>query len=110
LYSEGLNERIDNNTESVLYRIIQESVNNVIKHSDAETLDISLIKDEDGISATIEDNGKGFDTSDKDKFTGIGIRNIQSRVEYLKGTVEWDSAPGKGTVVAIQIPLLSRTS
>jgi signal transduction histidine kinase len=107
LYSEGLNERIDNNTESVLYRIIQESVNNVIKHSGAETLDISLIKDEDGVSVTIEDNGKGFDTSDKDKFAGIGMRNIQSRVEYLKGTVEWDSAPGKGTVVAIHIPLQS---
>ena len=110
LYSEGLNERIDTKTESVLYRIVQESVNNVIKHSGAEALDISLIKDEDGISVTIEDNGKGFDTSDKDKFSGIGMRNIQSRVDYLKGTVEWDSAPGKGTVVAIHIPLQSQVS
>lgn len=105
LYTEGLNERINGNTESVLYRIVQECVNNVIKHAGASQLDISLIKDSDGISLTIEDNGKGFDTSDKSKFDGIGIKNIQSRVDYLKGTVEWDAAPGKGTVVMVHTPV-----
>jgi two-component system NarL family sensor kinase len=105
LYTEGLNERIDESIESVLYRVIQESVNNVIKHSGADQLDISLIKDEEGISCTIEDNGQGFDTTDKSKFNGIGIKNIQSRVEYLKGSVEWDAAPGKGTVVTIHVPV-----
>ena len=110
LYSEGLNERIDQKTESVLYRIIQECVNNVIKHSGAMQLDISLIRDDEGISVTIEDNGRGFDTSDKEKFAGIGIRNIHSRVDYLKGSVEWDAAPGKGTVVTIQIPYTATTA
>ncbi len=105
LYTEGLNERIDSNIETVLYRVIQESVNNVIKHSGANHLDISLIKDADGIAATIEDNGKGFDTSDKNKFDGIGLKNIQTRIEYLKGTVEWNSSPGKGTLVAIHVPM-----
>jgi len=105
LYTEGLNERIDANIETVLYRVIQESVNNVIKHSKANHLDISLIKDEDGIAATIEDNGNGFDTSDKNKFDGIGLKNIQTRIEYLKGTVEWNSSVGKGTLVAIHVPL-----
>lgn len=105
LYSEGLNERIDANIETVLYRVIQESVNNVIKHSGANHLDISLIKDEDGISATIEDNGKGFDTLDKNKFDGIGLKNIQTRIEYLKGTVEWNSSVGNGTLVAIHVPV-----
>lgn len=105
LYTEGLNERIDANIETVLYRVIQESVNNVIKHSKANHLDISLIKDSDGISATVEDNGKGFDTSDKNKFDGIGLKNIQTRIEYLKGTVEWNSAMGKGTLVAIHVPV-----
>ena len=42
--------------------------------------------------------------TDKNKFTGIGIRNIQSRVDYLKGTVEWEATPGRGTLVAIHIP------
>jgi len=104
LYTEGLNERIDGNTESVLYRIVQECVNNVIKHAGASQLDISLIKDENEISLTIEDNGKGFDAGDKNKFEGIGMKNIQSRVEYLKGSVEWDAAPGKGVVVMVHIP------
>lgn len=105
VYTEGLDERLDSNVETVLYRIVQECVNNAMKHAGATTLDISLIRDKDGISGTIEDNGKGFDTSDKEKFAGIGLRNIISRIEYLKGTVDFDSAPGRGTVVALHVPL-----
>lgn len=104
-FTEGLNKRVDSNIETVLYRIIQECVNNVIKHSGANSLDISLLKEKEEITVTIEDNGKGFDTSEVANFKGIGLKNIMSRVTYLKGTVEWDSAEGKGTVVAIHIPL-----
>jgi two-component system, NarL family, sensor kinase len=104
LYTEGLDERLDSNIETVFYRVIQECVNNVIKHASATTLDISVIREKDGISATIEDNGKGFDTTDKEKFGGIGLKNILTRVEYLKGTVEFDSAPGKGTLVSLHVP------
>ena len=105
LHTEGLNERLDSNVETVLYRVIQECVNNVIKHSGANTLDISLIKDTDGISATVEDNGKGFDTADNQKFEGIGLKNIISRIQFLKGEVDFDSTPGKGTLVAIHVPI-----
>jgi signal transduction histidine kinase len=105
LYTEGLNQRLDSHTETVLYRVIQECVNNVIKHANANHLDISLIKDTDGIAVTIEDNGKGFNVKNKNNFEGIGLKNIQTRIEYLKGTVEWDSAKEKGTLVAIHIPL-----
>lgn len=104
LSTEGLEERIDSNTETVLYRVIQECVNNVIKHAAATTLDISLIKDKDGISATIEDDGIGFNVSDKEKFNGMGLKNIITRIEYLKGSVEFDSTPGKGTLVALHVP------
>jgi signal transduction histidine kinase len=104
-YSEGLDERLNSNTENVLYRVIQECVNNVIKHAGATELDISVIRDKEGISATIEDNGKGFDTADKEKFEGIGLKNILTRVEYLKGTVEFDSAPGRGTAIGLHVPL-----
>lgn len=107
LYAEGLNERLDADVETVLYRVIQECVNNVIKHSGANNLDISLIKDADGIAATVEDNGRGFDTKDKQKFEGIGLKNISSRVAFLKGTVDFDSSPGKGTLVAIHVPITS---
>ncbi len=106
LYTEGLNESINKNTETVLYRVLQECVNNVIKHSGATNLDIALIKDESGINATIEDNGIGFDTNDKNKFTGIGLDNIQKRIDFLKGTIEWQSSAGTGTLVAVHVPQL----
>lgn len=105
LYTEGLEQRLETNIETVLYRVIQECVNNVIKHAQATHLDISIIRDKNGVDVTIEDNGKGFDVANKNNFEGIGLKNIQTRVQYLKGTVEWHSAPGKGTLVAIHLPL-----
>lgn len=105
IYTEGLDERLDSNVETVLYRVIQECVNNVIKHSGASTLDISITRDGDGISATVEDNGKGFAVTDQSKFEGIGLKNILTRIQYLKGTVDFDSSPGRGTLVAIHVPL-----
>jgi signal transduction histidine kinase/tetratricopeptide (TPR) repeat protein len=105
LYEQGLDERLDSNMETILYRIIQECVNNVIKHSGANTLDITIIKESNEITATIEDNGKGFDTSDPEKFEGIGLKNMRTRIAYLKGTIDIDSSPGNGTVVALHVPL-----
>lgn len=105
LYTEGLDNRIDLNIESVFYRVIQECVNNVIKHANADRLDISIIRQQDEIVATIEDNGIGFDTTKMEQFEGIGLKNIKTRVAYLDGQIEFDSSIGRGTVVAIHIPL-----
>ncbi len=101
LYVEGLQERLDQQTETVLYRVVQECVNNVIKHSGANHLDISIVRDEEGISITIEDNGRGFDVSKNSE--GIGLKNIRHRINFLRGTVEIDSKVGEGTVVAIYV-------
>ncbi|MDR3694606.1 sensor histidine kinase [Mucilaginibacter sp.] len=106
LETKGIDKPLDSTTETVLYRVIQESVNNVIKHAAATSLDILVLCDEQEITVSIEDNGKGFNSSDPGKFAGIGLKNIISRVEYLKGTVDISSAPGKGTLVAIFIPLV----
>ncbi len=100
----GLNARLDHQVETVLYRVIQETVNNVIKHAKATKLNIQFLKDDDGVSITIEDNGKGFDLALLQKSTGIGLKNIISRINFLKGTIDFDTAPGKGTLVAIHIP------
>lgn len=105
VYTEGLDEKLDTNVETVLYRVIQECVHNAMKHAQATNLDISLIRDKDGISGTVEDNGKGFDPADKENFEGIGLKNIITRIEYLRGTVDFDSAPGRGTVIAMHVPL-----
>lgn len=104
LTMEGLQERLGEQTETVIYRVIQEAVNNVVKHAGATRLSIQLTKDTDGLAVTIEDNGHGFDTAILDEATGIGVRNIYSRLALLKGTLEIDSAPGRGTAVTIFIP------
>ncbi|HLP35326.1 sensor histidine kinase [Lacibacter sp.] len=110
LHVEGLQERLNEDVEIVLYRVLQECVNNVIKHSGASQLDIALIKDKDGISATIEDNGKGFDLKQLDEESGIGLKNMKARIDYLNGTIDFDSSPGKGTLVAIHLPLTQLTT
>ncbi|MBS1690082.1 MAG: sensor histidine kinase [Bacteroidetes bacterium] len=104
LYTQGLDEHFDSAIETILYRVIQECVSNVIKHAKATQLDIALIKDNDGISATIEDNGVGFNISNMSSFSGIGLRNMRSRIALLQGKIEFDSSPQNGTLVSIYIP------
>ncbi|MES2882286.1 MAG: sensor histidine kinase [Bacteroidota bacterium] len=105
LQTDGMNNPLAPHVETVLYRVIQESVNNVVKHAQASSLDISIEQDETGIDVLIEDNGRGFDFETAVKQDGIGLQNIMSRVQYLNGTVQWNSAPQKGTLVAIHIPI-----
>ena len=106
LQAEGLQQTLNSHTETILYRVIQESVNNVIKHAGASRLDISIFNDSKGIDVMIEDNGSGFDVpAALKKDSGLGLQNIISRIQYLHGSVDWDSSPGNGTVIAIHIPL-----
>lgn len=103
-HTEGEPGEQENQTSSILYRVIQECVNNVIKHAGASELDIALLYDHEGISVTIEDNGKGFNLERLPEGAGIGLQNMRARVEFLKGTIEFDSSPGNGTLVAIHLP------
>ncbi|MES2109558.1 MAG: tetratricopeptide repeat protein [Bacteroidota bacterium] len=105
LEATGFKNKLESNVETMLYRIIQETINNVIKHAKATHLDIILNRDSKGISATITDNGIGFDLNKKDEFSGIGLKNIATRIEYLKGTIKYTSVPGAGTTVAIEVPV-----
>jgi signal transduction histidine kinase len=100
----GLNDEIDNNIENVLYRIIQEAVNNVIKHSGASHLNIKIDYADSQIIATIQDDGRGFYYHPESDLGGIGLRNIETRVKYLKGTVKIISRPSSGTVIEIRVP------
>lgn len=104
LYIDGLNENLPSDMETMVYRIVQECVNNVVKHAVANRLDISIVRDEH-LTITIEDNGKGFDMQAMKGKEGIGLQNIKTRVSYLKGNIEYDSSPGRGTVVLIEIPI-----
>lgn len=101
----GLDDRLDNTVETVLYRVIQEVVSNIIKHANANQISMQLIKHDGELTVMIEDNGVGFDKKKIDNFEGIGLKNIISRVEFLNGHVEFDSTPGQGTTVVIEVPL-----
>ncbi|MBK9570320.1 MAG: hypothetical protein IPO53_10700 [Chitinophagaceae bacterium] len=89
-----------------LYRIVLELINNIVKHAQAKKVTVQLIKYPDYINLSVEDNGRGFDYEHAllEK-KGIGLGNILSRVDYLKGIMNVDSIPGRGTSVIIEIPL-----
>lgn len=89
----------------MLYRIVQESVNNTIKYAEATQLNIQLSADETEISLLMEDNGKGFDVKEALEKGGIGLKNMQLRTNYLKGKLVIDSSPKNGTTIIIEIPL-----
>lgn len=99
----GLNNRLEQEKETVIYRVIQEVVSNIIKHAKATELTLQIIKHDHELSIMIEDNGVGFDTSKINSFEGIGLKNILSRVEFINGTVHFDSAIGRGTTVIIEL-------
>ena len=77
-----------------VYRIIQEQLNNILKHAQASSVSIELNKEQEQIRLSVEDDGKGFDT--RMRRDGVGISNIMSRAELYNGKVEIDSSPGKG--------------
>lgn len=95
-------DKVDNDLKINIYRIIQESLQNINKYAKAKTVSVNLLKDADHLHVTILDDGIGFDVSKKNK--GIGLQNISSRVETCKGTFEIKSKPGKGTTITIDLP------
>jgi two-component system, NarL family, sensor kinase len=95
--------KVDQTTAITIYRIVQELINNTMKHAAAKTAIVQLSKTGPSISITVEDDGKGFNTAILQQANGIGWRNIQSRIEYLKGTLDVQSAPDKGTSVHIEL-------
>jgi signal transduction histidine kinase len=97
------NAVIEQTTAITIYRIVQELLNNIIKHAAAKTAVVQLSKSDDQISVTVEDDGKGFDASILHASRGIGWTNIQNRVEFLKGKLDVNTAPGKGTSVLIEL-------
>lgn len=102
----GMGERMENSLELSLFRTIQELVANTIKHAEATKLNIQISQYEDNLNIIIEDNGKGFDRTKLDKSkTGMGLTNIEKRIEHLEGNFTIDSVLGKGTSIIIDIPV-----
>lgn len=109
-HSEGDFSKLGNELAISAYRIVQEALSNVMKHSGATSAQVSLILSEPKRALHIEvaDNGGGFDT--KSASEGIGIIGMRERVDALGGSIVVHSSPGKGTVVAISLPLQGATA
>ncbi len=99
----NIDERLPQKIEITLYRITQELINNIIKHSKADEVSVQLFKANNTIILIVEDNGVGI-LSQKNK-KGIGLLNIASRLDLVKGSVNFEPSPKSGTLVTIKIPL-----
>ena len=101
----GPQKRLPENKEIMIYRVVQEMVNNTIKHAKATKIDLTLIVHPDQLDISYHDDGKGFIVAEiLDKKT-MGVQSIRSRVKFLDGNVNIDSSPGNGTIYRINIPL-----
>jgi signal transduction histidine kinase len=99
----GTADRYPESTEITLYRIAQELVSNVIKHSGAGQVSVQLYQAGNDIILIVEDDGQGF--FDNQEAKGIGLMNINSRLDTVDGTVHFDANSGKGTLATVKIPL-----
>lgn len=101
--SMGLeNSAMEQSDALAVYRIVQELLNNVIKHAGASEVLVQLLRENGKLVVNVEDNGKGFDISLTTGSAGMGWNNIRSRAELLKGTIDIHAEPGKGTAVNLE--------
>ncbi|MDL2239860.1 sensor histidine kinase [Bacteroidales bacterium OttesenSCG-928-L14] len=99
----GKEKRLENNLEVILYRSAHELVNNALKYSSAEHINVQLVQETDRISLTVADNGNGFDIKQETK--GSGLKNIKSRIAVYNGEMHIFSDNKTGTEINIEIPL-----
>ena len=97
------NVAIDQTTAITIYRIVQELINNTMKHAAAKSTIVQVTKTNGQLSVTVEDDGKGFDTGILKQSKGIGWDNIKNRIDFLKGKLDVRSEIGKGTSVLIEL-------
>jgi signal transduction histidine kinase len=98
--------KLPQNSELGIYRIAQELLNNSVKHANATKIRIQLHQSDAQTELDYSDNGKGFDFDQvyHSAQSGLGLRNIEARVNHIKGTLRWDTKPGAGFAVHISLP------
>ncbi len=102
-FNTNIETTLGNSIDITVYRIIQEILNNMIKHSKTNTIDLQIIKTETNLDITIKDNGIGFNVNELKDAKGIGWKNIFSRVSMLNGNIKIESKPQIGTAVFINL-------
>jgi PAS domain S-box-containing protein len=106
---QGMESRLSDEIETTLYRVIQEALTNIARHAKAGRVHLSLERSAAAVTATIQDDGRGFDVEETQgsaaSLGGMGLLGIQDRVSTLGGHVEIHSGRGQGTRIRIEIPL-----
>lgn len=99
-------ERLSDQTETSLYRIAQEALTNIARHSQATVAELSISKRPKTLVLAVRDNGRGIDMSQKGKERGLGLAGMQTRARGCGGAVTIDSTPGKGLKVEVTCPIV----
>jgi len=95
-------DRLPSEVETALFRVVQESLTNVVKHSHANRVSIVLTRRGDGVAVVVEDDGAGFDPADSGD--GIGLLGMRERLALLDGTLDVESSAGQGTTLVAEVP------
>ena len=100
-----MTERLSNETETAVYRIVQEALTNVARHSRASSCIVRLMRSRNSLRVTVEDDGEGFDLADVVAGAGgLGLIGIRERTSHLHGRAFFESTPGRGTSISIELP------
>ena len=104
--NNGENVSLGETKEIILFRIVQEAVNNIIRHSKATDICISLCYSKDFVKLQVQDNGKGFSLNEKFSEPGHlnGIYNMQYRARLINAEFQMDSQVGSGTSITVKTP------
>lgn len=108
LYTEGEVRKMEPQQELILFRIVQESLNNIIKHADAKIIRVTALYTATELDLQVEDDGKGADPEqldmDGNSYKSLGLRNMSNRAGMIGGTFSINSVPGNGTIIKLSIP------
>ena len=105
LTHDGLQNRLPADVEVCIYRIVQEALTNIVKHSGAGNARVVVRRGRGSVAVFIEDDGKGFSLEDQPDTSAIGLMGIRERVSLLGGSMELETEPEKGTTLIVRIPL-----
>jgi signal transduction histidine kinase len=100
--SENVSDDLPDEYKICVYRLVQEALNNAVRHSQARNATVRVTSNGDGIAVEVKDDGRGFDPA---RTRGLGILGMEERVKRLGGTLAVKSAPGQGTMVTAELPL-----
>ncbi|MBC6989536.1 PAS domain S-box protein [Hymenobacter sp. BT491] len=105
LHLVGLSKKRPKLIETAIYRMVQELLNNIMKHAQAKEVFVHVVHEDHQVLISVEDDGVGFEVREDVPMRGIGLAGIRNRVDLLGGTLTIDSRPGRGTIVSIEITL-----